>query len=233
MGLQNYHDRLHIEIIKALRLNQDHRKIMDRIDTRQLQAIRAKYDPSQLYYKYLNAEKHIRVNLGRAYALGLHQMTGLNILDIGTGSGFFPFVCAYFGHRAISIDKGDNPIFDDMIGLLQVDRTVSSVQAFQRLPDLGRQFDLVTAFRGVFHRINKPVWGVPEWTFFLNDVASDLLLDDGRLFMDLNRGSDKRPYQENVRKLFLSYGARLSGTKVYFPSMKAFQTASAIQETVS
>jgi hypothetical protein len=108
------------------------------------------------------------------------------VLDLGTGTGYFPFLAKTLGNEAVGLDVGDVPFYDEMIALLGVERHVCTIRAFQTLPDLGR-FNLVTAFQICFDKHpNGESWGPGEWDFFRRDVTDRLLLPGGRLMLEFN-----------------------------------------------
>ena len=54
--------------------------------------------------KYLDLDVWVFENLNRTFKLNLHNKTGLKILDISTGFGYFPYICNHFGHSAEGTD---------------------------------------------------------------------------------------------------------------------------------
>ena len=84
------------------------------------------------------------------------------------------------------------------------------------LPDLGKQFDLVTAHRVCFHRIARREngewleWTEADWKFFINDVRTRFLKPDGRLLLEFNRRADGSSFfTPELRAFFESQGARI------------------------
>jgi len=91
-----------------------------------------------------------------------------------------------------------------MIDLLKITRHIWEIKAFERLPDLGRRFDLVTSFAIVFNRHATPnPWHVDEWKFFLNDLACNHLKPDARLYFRLNPEPGSRDMDRNLKEFFL------------------------------
>ena len=84
-----------------------------------LSSIKAKYEianPGISYQKYMDIDYWLFENLRRAYVLGLHKMTGkIAILDIGTGPGYFPFICGFYGHDAEALDVPDNEMYNEIM----------------------------------------------------------------------------------------------------------------------
>jgi hypothetical protein len=174
--------------------------------------------------KYVDIDKHFWIGLRRVYRLKLHRARPMNILDIGTGAGYFPYICNYFGHRTVAIDKDDVPIFNDVTSFLRINRRVWKIRPFQKLPSFENRFDLITAFRVCFDRHQgKNVWQPGEWDFFLRHLSNDLLTDNGQVFLDMNAREDGKVWDEDLLRFFLHHGARVHHSKVYFKSMNGFR----------
>ena len=129
------------------------------------------------YSKYLDAKKHLELNIRRAQDLNLHRLPPQEILDIGCGGGFFLFAARALCHHGLGLDTGDIPVFDALVDLLRIHRSIYRVMRFEPLPDFGRKFDLITAFATAFHGSQADAWrwGEKEWDFFQatwSDVSS-------------------------------------------------------------
>jgi hypothetical protein len=133
-----------------------------------------------------------------AHVLGLHRTPPLRILDIGSKAGMFPFIACHYGHDAWASDLPEvlaRQPNASLLELLRVQTVPLKVEAFKPLPILGRRFDLITGFRTRFHsrypwetgREHEEHWGVPEWDFFLRDLAVNQLTEQGRIYFMLNR----------------------------------------------
>lgn len=142
------------------------------------------------YQKYLNTPYWMRMNVIRAFQLGLPNKTGepLHILDIGSGFGYFPYVARFFNHRVIGFDLPGETLFDKAVEFLELDIRHFRIDPKKKLEKFSdEKFDLVTAFQVCFngHR-SEDRWGVEEWKFFLDDLFTNHLKDNGKLYMDLN-----------------------------------------------
>lgn len=187
-------------------------------------AVKADYEPlleiiGSYRFKFLDVKTFLPLTMSRAHFIGLHQSQGLQILDIGTGVGYFPVVCKYYGHSAMAIDQNGNQVFEDVTKWLNVDRRIWKVQAFQPIPDLGQRFDLVTAFMVNFDRSEAPEykpWTTREWDFFLADLVHNHLKPGGRLVMLLNDHTLAMP---SVLENFSKRGARVDGPWVDFKTL--------------
>lgn len=163
-------------------------------------------------FKFLDARTFVPETINRACALDLNRSRPLDVLDIGTGVGYFPVVCKHYGHRAIAIDRDGNSVFEDATRWLGVDRRSWTIQKFTSLPDLGRRFDLVTSFMINFDRAGDTHWGVDEWSYFLGDLFSNQLKPGGRVAFLLNEHTLRH---RQVRELFAKHGRRVSGIWVF------------------
>ena len=141
-------------------------------------------------FKFLDMKTFLPITMNRAYRLGLtNSSKGLRILDIGTGVGWFPFVCGHYGHEALAVDRAGNQVFKDACSWLGVNRIEHEITPMTPLPSLGASFDVVTAFMVNFDRLaddDYAPWGVPEWEFFINDIVRHQLARGGLLTLLLN-----------------------------------------------
>ena len=171
--------------------------------------------------KYLAIKPWMKLNLRYLYLLGLHKPPRpLRILDIGTGFGYFPFLCQSFGHVAVGLDLDMRDMYNDAIRILGVDRRTWRVEAYQPLPDLGEKFDVVTAFMICFdnHGDKSEPWGIEEWNFLLNDLKTRQMTEQCRILFQFNR-----PLVEmnpKLHHLFLEKGAMIDLGRVYFRSLR-------------
>ena len=182
------------------------------------------------YGKYLAVRYYMFINLKNLVMLGLDRSKKKNILDIGTGCGYFPFACQHYGHRCMTIDLGVNPLFNDFRKLFGVPCTLWQVRAYEPLPDMGMKFDIITAFLVRFNINNltdnwgeapdelSNYWGVSEWEFFINDLKENQLNENGKIFILLNKEyhSEGRNYSEELHQFFLSAGASVNGGTIIF-----------------
>ena len=202
------------------------RRILRTVDLKRFEHFQKKYanlSPDPGYSKYLDIEQRMLMTVQDVFLLRLHEARPLRILDIGTGCGYFPYACQWYGHSVTGLDRDDIPMYNEITSFLNLDRCVAEVRRFEGLPDLGQRFDLITAIAVCFDRHSDPdVWGPREWQFFLSDLATRHLEHDGRVFLRLNTRPDGANYSDELREFFLSHGARVQGPHVYFSSMRKF-----------
>lgn len=191
-------------------------------------AVKRDYEPileiiGSYRFKFLDVKTFLPITIKRAYLLGLSQSKPLRILDIGTGVGYFPVVCKYYGHTVVAIDRDGNQAFEDVTKWLNVERRSWEIKPFSPIPYLDEKFDLVTAFMVNFDRYEPPdyaPWDIKEWDFFLADMARNHLKEGGRLVLLLNSHTLEVP---SVMKCFAEKGAHIDGAWVDFKSLSAYK----------
>lgn len=147
----------------------------------------------------------------------------LYILDLGCGAGYFLYICKLFGHDGIGLDIDEEPLYRETLRLLDIRRVISRIEPEVPLPDLGQQFDLVTATRVCFHLKGWPEsvrgqeWTPEDWRFFINDIRTRFLKPHGRLFLQFNpRPDDSSFFTPQLRECFLAEGALIFRSKALF-----------------
>jgi SAM-dependent methyltransferase len=168
--------------------------------------------------KYLDLPRWIDINIQRIRDTGLDLASRKRVLDIGCGAGYFAYIAQLLGHEVVGLDIDRLPMFRESTELLGLRRVIWRIEAFTPLPDLGKKFDLVTAFLVCFNNHKQPdLWGVTEWDFFLDDVAKHLTAR-GRLWLELNLEHDGTFYTPELRDFFENRGAKIDNAKVIFNS---------------
>ncbi len=196
-------------------------EIVKTIDQQRFGQIRARYgmeDPGQEPPKYLELPRWIEANLKRIRDLELDLGGRKRVLDIGSGTGYFLYICGLLGHDAVGIDLDETPMFNESIELLGVDRRVWRVQPFIPLPDLGVNFDVITAHMICFNgHKSEALWATREWAFFLDDLGARLKRG-GKIWLEFNREFDGTCYPPELKDYFESRGADVSSNRVVFNS---------------
>jgi SAM-dependent methyltransferase len=197
------------------------RRILENLDWSQFEKLREQYPyrpGSPQINRFEDIVYWIDINVERAQDLWLDRPPPLRILDLGCGAGYFLYVCKHFGHDVLGFDTDDDPLFHATTELLGVRRVIGRIERQTPLPDLGDDFDLVTAHRICFHRIGKVregvEWSTADWKFFINDIRTRFLNENGRLLLDCNPRADGSSFfTPDLRKFFLSQGARIFRSK--------------------
>lgn len=156
------------------------------------------------YKKYFNASYWLRQNVNRALRLGLNRIKPLDILDIGSGFGYFPYVAKFYGHRVIGIDLPGDVLFDKASKFLNVDRRDYQIDPLTPMPSFGTKFDLITSFQVCFNgHIEGEIWQAKQWDFFLKDLFTHHMKDGGKLYLELNWSPHVGGWiPQEVKKLF-------------------------------
>jgi SAM-dependent methyltransferase len=189
-----------------------------KIDIERLHDIQRRYaGSSQRYAKYSDVEHWLKINLPRVLELKLDRSTPKSILDLGCGAGFFLFLAQQFGHSCVGLDVADFPLSNELIDLFGIERIACRIRGFEPLPELGRKFDLITAFSAAFNRNEDESrgWNPEEWKFFLDDLEARLK-PQGEILLEINSGKDGRYFPAEVRQFLLQRGARIDHERVYF-----------------
>ena len=190
-------------------------------------------DPGSTWPKYLDLKKWMQVNLRRVRDLELDFGRRREILDIGSGAGYFLYICKWLGHKPVGLDVDEVPMYPEMTRMLGLERVVWRVEAFVPLPELGRKFDVIAAFMICFNNHNREdLWDVAEWNFFLDDVARHLK-PGGRIWLELNRQHDDTFMTPELEAFFVSRGGKVDRHKVVFEGRPRPAPAAALQNTTA
>lgn len=173
--------------------------------------------PSINNIKYFNIEAYMTEHVRRAMELDMHMRRTDSVLDIGTGFGYFPYVCEFFGNQACAIDVPGHALFDEVTNFLGIKKTHHMIKSGAKLPDFGGPFDTITGFQVAFHNPGDehPRWGADEWEFFLDDLLENQVKPKGRIYFELNfdpQAGDWCP--PAVKALFKKKGAWNWGRRV-------------------
>jgi hypothetical protein len=167
--------------------------------------------------KYLDYSRHVAVAARRALALNLDKQQPLNVLDIGTGTGYFPLTCRHLGHKVMTIDYLTEGVYQRLIRHFDIPQIDCGIMPFQKLPDLGERFDVVTAFAIAFSKRQDTgiIWGPKEWDFLMDDLRANLMNSGGVLWLWLNPMFPfGARYDDALRDFFLKKGATVSDQHV-------------------
>jgi len=184
----------------------------------ELNIIKTKYinlDPEPGSSKYLNYEIWIPKFIKYTIELNLNNSKPINILDLGSGPGYFGFVCQNYKHNVRTLDLPDNPIYNELVDLFGVERTIYRINAFEKIPTFDIKFDLVTAFAICFnnHATDK-LWGVKEWDYFISDIKDNATKKNARIFLEFNQESDGLYFPKELYEYFISINAIIKNNSV-------------------
>ena len=165
--------------------------------------------------KYFNIEGYMKEQMVRAILLRLNNANKA-ILDIGTGFGYFPYICEFFGNTATAIDVPDHALFDEVTRFLGVKKVFHTIEPLKPLPRFDRRFDLVTAFQVAFNRYDRGrPWEEQEWSFFLEDLFSNVLNKGGQVALEMNYDPVRCHWLSvGAQRALAQYQARIFGASV-------------------
>jgi SAM-dependent methyltransferase len=210
-----------LRVLRSNRFPLETKRVIETIDPAGFEQIRRRYavaDPGADWPKYLDLDRWIGVNIRRICQLELDLVRPKRVLDLGCGAGYFLHIAQLLGHSGVGLDMDRLAMFRDITRLLDVRRVVQQIQPFRPLPNFGQKFDLVTAFMICFNNHKMPeLWGVPEWEFFLDDLAKHLK-PRGRVWLELNQEYDGTFYTPELKKFFEKRGAKIDEHKIIFNS---------------
>jgi SAM-dependent methyltransferase len=159
-----------LRLLRTNRFPLDTKQVIETIDPVGFERIRQRYavaNPGADWPKYLDLERWIEINIRRIRELELDLSRPRRILDLGCGAGYFLYIAQLLGHSGLGLDMDRLPMFREITHLLGVRRVVQRIDAFRPLPDVGRKFDLITAFMICFNNHKMPnLWHVAEWNSF-------------------------------------------------------------------
>lgn len=183
------------------------------IDQNRLREIQRRYAGQ----KYADVDHWLRVNRERVQDLELHRAPPQRVLDLGCGGGFFLFILKRFNHSVVGLDVDRSSLFAELLDVFGVPRIVFEIKPFEPLPDLGQQFDWITAFSIGFDRDpeTRARWGVKEWDFLLRDLQRHLA-PDGKIYLAVNPLGDDNYLAPDVREFFQARGADIERERIFF-----------------
>ena len=165
--------------------------------------------------KYFDLLTHLARAVSDADKLSLIQKKRrLNVLDLGTGCGYFPLVCRHVGHSVSAIDKQQGK-YGYAREKLSIDAVQWEITPQNPLPKFEQCFDLVTAFQPVFFLYRSGHYGEPwnseEWEDFFSHLKGTICTN-GKFYLGANNTSsvDSRSVLAMRRHFKKKGGKRIS-----------------------
>ena len=173
---------------------------LDLLDVRRFDKIQRetleRFPEDNRYNSYLDFCHHIykAMNLYLRFIEGkrdVAETTGRNrkILDIGSGSGAFSFICNALGHHAIGMDKPRCDENDPLIPLnyqltqwYNVDVIEHAIGRMAPLPMADLSFDDFAMFYPTFYR----KWKRRDWHFFFSELTRCATKNDSRFHVKIS-----------------------------------------------
>jgi hypothetical protein len=114
--------------------------------------------------------------------------SGTRVLDIGTGFGYFPYLCERNGHGIEAIDISDVPqVYNESCKILGVAKRDFAVEKYTPLPSFTEKFHMVVCSQICFNgHASDALWDVDEWLWFLGDLHDNVLTDSGFVWLSFN-----------------------------------------------
>jgi SAM-dependent methyltransferase len=208
-------------------------ELLAQLDERELEGIRLRYadGSDSIWSKYLDARKWLARNIDYAERFGWILDPPRDTLDLGCGAGYFLFVMRQLGSNVLGLDLED-PIFNDILRVLQIERVPFRITRQEKLPDFGaRKFDLITAWMICFNNYDRDdtIWGPRDWDYLLNDLA-ERLTPDGRIVFYFNSQQRRKIHTPEIWKYFESRADLLDGRLLIFTRSRLAQTAEVFRD---
>lgn len=157
--------------------------------------------------KYLETARWFRKYAYVARALRLHVAEGQDILDLGSGPGWFSWVARLLGHRPRGVDMPGAPaLYRELCAALEVPVTERRMEAHTSLPRMGR-FHVAVALMASFHLYHRE-WDARAFDALLADLESRMHPRHVILF-ELNHNCG-RPLDLESHDCFVRHGFRLA-----------------------
>jgi SAM-dependent methyltransferase len=203
-------------------------ELLTQLDSQELERIRLRYEDGSdsIWSKYLDARKWLARNIDYAKRFGWLLDPPRDTLDLGCGAGYFLFVMRQLGSNVLGLDLED-PIFNDILRVLQIERVPFRIKRREKLPDFGgRKFDLITAWMICFNDYDRDetIWGPRDWDYLLNDLT-EKLTPKGRIVFYFNAQRPRRIHSRELWKYFGSRADLLDSRLIIFTRSRLVRTA--------
>ena len=173
--------------------------------------------------KYLNYKFWLKESLIRVYRLKLHTTKKKNILDIGTGTGYFPFLCNEFLHNGYCLDVPNNELYDqitDSLGLIKFKKYINPFEPLKL--DTKEHFDLITAYMICFNNHKQEdLWSKEEWQFFILDLQKNYLKKEGKILLNFNEESPGVYFTSELLNYFKDMDYAVDGNTILIDNQSA------------
>ena len=173
--------------------------------------------------KYLNYKFWLKESLIRIYKLKLHRTKDKNILDIGTGAGYFPFLCNELSHKGYCLDVPDNDLYDqitDSLGLVKFKKYINRFEPLEL--ETKERFDYITAFMICFNNHKQDdLWNKEEWNYFILDLQKNYLKKEGKILLNFNEESPGFYFTSELISYFKDKNYEVNGNNVLINNQSA------------
>lgn len=132
----------------------------------------------------------------------------LNILDIGTGPGFFAILSALRGHRVTAVDMSEDMLDKARHNSKLVGADINFMQVGHMLPFADKKFDLIMS-RDVTWTLTDPQKQLRHWADKLK-VGGTMIYFDAEWYYYLKDNTYRAAWEENRRKVISNGGFNYS-----------------------
>lgn len=173
------------------------------------------YQKTQNRYVGEAVGKYITEKLSVAHYLNLHKTKNKKLLDIGTGVGWFPFICKQYGHNCLGTDIKGRKDYDPIYDLFDVKIREVLVFANEKI-NINEKFDYVVSLRS-FIGSRPTTFNLDNWKFFLKDIDTKIN-DNGGLYLGCNKINGRGLYRDLESTRTSHWGDKKLG-EVFAPYM--------------
>ncbi len=173
-------------------------------------------DDSQSFEKYfILKELFIQEALIRVQKLYLNNSKSkLSILDLGTGAGYFPFICNYYQNESEAIDILGNKFYDESTNALKLKKYHQKIIFDEKLIT-NKKYDLVCAYMICFNgHKSEALWTNKEWGAFLINIIENNLNSNGRIFLSFNLENDGKPFSKELKHFFSFFASEITNNEI-------------------
>jgi SAM-dependent methyltransferase len=177
---------------------------------------------SESFEKYfILKELFIQEALIRVQKLHLNNSKSkLSILDLGTGAGYFPFICNYYQNESEAIDISGNKFYDESTNALKLKKYHQKIIFDEKLTT-NKKYDLVCAYMICFNgHKSEALWANKEWGAFLINIIENNLNSNGRIFLSFNLENDGKPFSKDLKQFFSFFASEITNNEIMIQNNK-------------
>ena len=111
-----------------------------------------------------------------------------NVLDIGTGCGFLPYIFKKNGHSVSTVDLPKVPTdYDQSIKIFELQKDKFEIKKNTPFLKYDRKFDIITCTQICFNNHKtEDLWNSNDWRYFLRDLHENTLTKEGYVWLSFN-----------------------------------------------
>jgi SAM-dependent methyltransferase len=168
------------------------------------------HDVHYSFVKYFGWREFLQEKINFVIDAGLDKRKPGTLLDIGSGTGYFPWVARELGWQVAITDLPDSfgesiICYKKILAVLGLQRNFElHIRPLIRIPNEIGKYDFIAITGGCFHK----KWTPEMWAFLISDL-SDHLNKPGALFFHLVTGG----VCESGYKAFLDVRKQMKGVK--------------------